>query len=132
MADCYRSNCVFGVDRPSNEQLGALIAEVVARGKEAVDPLYSAVSPLLSAFYEGQVQAGRAKKEHLDALIESAFVAVCWECASYDASRPVRAWLVEIARSQFLEYLCSRRRQPTVKVVSRAPSARSLDIARAN
>ncbi|MFI8479115.1 hypothetical protein ACIGCM_00885 [Pseudomonas sp. NPDC078700] len=129
MTDCYRNNCVFGVDRPSNEQLGALVAEVVMRGKDAADPLYVAVSPLLSAYFEGQVQAGRAKNEHLDGLIQSAFVALCWKCSSYDSNRPVRAWLVEIAHSQFVEYLASRRSRASG---SWSPSSRRCEIARAN
>ncbi|SNS82536.1 sigma factor [Pseudomonas segetis] len=132
MTDSYRSNCVLGVDRPSNEQLGMLVAEVVARGEEAADPLYVAVSPLLSAYYEGQVQAGRALDEHLDELVQSAFVAICWNCTSYDPVRPVRAWLVDIARSQFVEYLRNRRGRAKVRLVAEASSARRPEIARAN
>lgn len=105
MTDTDRNGCLREIDRLSNEQLSALISGVVIDGKGASAPLFAAVAPLLIAFYEGQVQAGRARHEHLEALVQDAFLAIYQRCASYDPAHPIRAWLIEIARCTLVDYL---------------------------
>lgn len=105
MTDSDRIGCLREIDRLSNEQLGTLITGVVIHGKGASQPLFAAVAPLLNAFYEGQVQAGRARHEHLDGLVQAALMAIYQRCASYDPTHPIRAWLIEIARCTLVDYL---------------------------
>jgi RNA polymerase sigma-70 factor (ECF subfamily) len=108
MSEGYGESCVCADDRPSNDELSALIAQVVMRGQDAPQRLFSAVAPLLSAFYEGHIQAGRAKREDLETLVQRAFLAVCQRHGSFDGGHPFRAWLIEIARSTLLDYLVSQ------------------------
>lgn len=102
MSEEIRQSCVCGGGRPSNDEFSALI---VTGGQGDTQPLFIAVAPLLTAFYEGQVQAGRARREDLEALVHQAFAALCRHRQSYDAAHPFRAWLIEIARSTLRDYL---------------------------
>ncbi|MFJ3484626.1 hypothetical protein ACIPL1_14760 [Pseudomonas sp. NPDC090202] len=107
MSQGYHGGCVCSVDRPSNDELSALMARVAVRGEGASDALLVAVAPLLTAFFEGQVQAGRARREDLDSWVREAGGALYRRRSGYDATRPFRAWLLDIAREQLLDYLHS-------------------------
>jgi RNA polymerase sigma-70 factor, ECF subfamily len=111
MSEEFRQSCVCGDDRPSNDELGALIARVVADGQGG-SQLFAAVAPLLTAFYEGQVQAGRARREDLQGLVDQAFAALCRGRESYDHAHPFRAWLIEVARSTLRDYLLNLDARP--------------------
>ena len=102
MSEEIRQSCVCGGGRPSNDELSALI---VTGAQGDTQPLFVAVAPLLTAFYEGQVQAGRARREDLEALVHQAFAALCRHRQSYDAAHPFRAWLIEIARGTLRDHL---------------------------
>jgi RNA polymerase sigma-70 factor, ECF subfamily len=112
MSEEFRQSCVCGDDRPSNDELSALIARVAACGQGDAQPLFAAVAPLLTAFYEGQVQAGRARREDLQSLVDQAFAALCRRRQSYDSAYPFRAWLIEVARSTLRDYLRSHDANP--------------------
>jgi RNA polymerase sigma-70 factor (ECF subfamily) len=100
MSRGYRTACVSEADRHSNEEFASMMAEVVRREKGAAQRLYRAVAPLLIAFYGGQVQAGRARREDLELLVQLALAAVYRDRASHATEdRPFRAWLLDIARS---------------------------------
>jgi len=100
----YRSSCVSDMARLSNDQLVALMADVVRHGAGSVRRLFMAVAPLLIAFYEGQVQAERAKVEDLERLVQQALIAVYQGRSSYSPCRPFRAWLLDVARLEMLDY----------------------------
>jgi RNA polymerase sigma-70 factor (ECF subfamily) len=60
------------------------------------------VTPLLIAFFEGQVQAGRIKRGETASLVQEAFKALYLEQPRYDPNLPFRAWILDIARSTLL------------------------------
>lgn len=109
MTECYRDSRVCMIDRLSNDELGALIAGVVADDECATQKLFAAVEPLLKAFYEGQVQAERARHEHLEGLVQEAFMTVYQRCATYDTALSIRAWVIDIARCKLIDHLRSHR-----------------------
>jgi len=123
MIDCYSNSCLHGIGRLSNEDLGALLAASATQGKGTSQQLFAAIAPLLSAFYEGQVQAGRAKSEHVEALVQEAFMAVYQRCASYNPAHPTRAWLLEIARRKLLDYMDSALNQGAEALVTPLPDS---------
>jgi RNA polymerase sigma-70 factor (ECF subfamily) len=122
MTDCYQNGCVSEIAWLTNDELGALIAGVVLHERGASNRLFTAVAPLLMAFYEGQVQAGRARQEHLEGLVHEALMTVYQRCPHYDRAHPTRAWLIEIARCKLLEYIQSNRECTSVLL----PTASSI------
>ena len=104
MSDGNRGACLCYEDRPSNDELAALMAGVVKRHKGAIEQLHLRVRPLVMAFHEGQVQAGRVGAEELEALVHDTLWAVYQRRASYDAGHPFRAWLLHVARGALLEH----------------------------
>ncbi|WP_460043032.1 hypothetical protein [Pseudomonas sp. S2_H01] len=123
MNDGYRNSGLCGIDWLSNEELGRLIANVVVQEKGASQQLFAAVAPLLMAFYEGQVQAGRARHEHLETLVQEAFMVVHQRSASFDCALSTRAWLIDIARCKLVDYLQSIGDEALVAVSAAVPFA---------
>lgn len=109
MSEGYRDNCLCSAERLGNDQLCALMMATVEQGKTASRQLLVAVKPLLMAFYEGQVQAGRLGRDQVDGLVKQAFNLLYHRRARYDPDVPFRAWLIEIARSTLLHYLRSQK-----------------------
>ncbi|MGN8120132.1 hypothetical protein ACTJK9_00060 [Pseudomonas sp. 22082] len=108
MAEGYRHTCLCESDRLGNDELYALVAGAVRHGRGEAQQLFATVTPLLIAFYEGQVQAGRVRREDTGNLVQQAFRALYQEQAAHDPSFPFRAWLIEIARSTLLNNLGHR------------------------
>ncbi|AZV26697.1 MULTISPECIES: hypothetical protein [Pseudomonas] len=108
MAEGYRDNCLCEADRLGNDELYALVAGAVRHGRGEAQQLFATVTPLLIAFYEGQVQAGRIRREDTGGLVQQAFRALYQEQAAHDPSFPFRAWLIEIARTILLDNLGHR------------------------
>ncbi|WP_192564559.1 hypothetical protein [Pseudomonas gozinkensis] len=108
MAEGYRDNCLCEADRLGNDELYALVAGAVRHGRGEAQQLFATVTPLLVAFYEGQVQAGRIRREDTGSLVQQAFRALYQDSAAHDPSFPFRAWLIEIARSTLLDNLGRR------------------------
>ena len=108
MAEGYRHTCLCESDRLGNDELYALVAGAVRHGRGEAQQLFATVTPLLIAFYEGQVQAGRIRREDTGSLVQQAFRALYQEQAAHDPSFPFRAWLIEIARSTLLNNLGHR------------------------
>lgn len=131
MSQGDHGGCVCSVGRPSNDELSALMARVVVRGEGVSDALFVAVTPLLTAFFEGQVQAGRARREDLDGWVREACAALYRRRAGYDATRPFRAWLLDIAREQLLDYLHSRHADLAQSLLAEASPACLYQPARA-
>lgn len=104
MSEGYRMHCADETWRLSNDELNALMAEVARRGKGSAQQLFLAITPLLIAFYGGQVQAGRMKMEDLEHLVQQTLLVVYQNRASHDPGQPFRAWLLDIARSKMGEY----------------------------
>jgi RNA polymerase sigma-70 factor (ECF subfamily) len=102
MTEGCRDSWLCRTDRLGNDELCALMAKVAKHGPRASQQLLATVKPLLSAFYEGQVQAGRARREEVDGLIQEAFMALQQRRADYDPGVPFRAWLIAIARETLL------------------------------
>ena len=103
MSDGNRSACLCNAGRPSNDELDALMAGVIKRQKGAIEQLHLRVRPLVTAFYEGQVQAGRVPAEELEVLVHHTLWAIYQRRASYDRRHPFRAWLLHVARGALLE-----------------------------
>ncbi|HYG06289.1 MAG TPA: hypothetical protein VD865_07730 [Stenotrophomonas sp.] len=103
MSDSYPASCVQSADRPSNDELVTLMAGVVRRDKGALEKLHVLVRPLVTAFHEGQVQAGRLHPDELDELVEGTLWTIYRQRLSYDRQHPFRAWLLQVARHALLE-----------------------------
>ncbi|EJL02149.1 MULTISPECIES: hypothetical protein [Pseudomonas] len=102
MAEGYRVSCLSTAERLGNDELHALMAGVVRRDRRESQQLFAAVTPLLIAFYEGQVQAGRIKRGATAGLVQEAFKALYLGQPGYDPTLPFRAWVLDIARSTLL------------------------------
>ncbi|WP_159812277.1 hypothetical protein [Pseudomonas sp. 18058] len=102
MAEGYRVSCLSTAERLGNDELHALMAGFVRRDRRESQQLFAAVTPLLIAFYEGQVQAGRIKRGATAALVQEAFKALYLGQPGYDPNLPFRAWVLDIARSTLL------------------------------
>jgi RNA polymerase sigma-70 factor (ECF subfamily) len=103
MSDGNRGACICDVDRPSNDELAALMAAVVKRHKGAIEQLHVRVRPLVIAFCEGQIQAGRLREAELETLVHETLWAVYQRRASFDGRHPFRAWLLQVARGALVE-----------------------------
>ncbi|MNI30671.1 RNA polymerase sigma factor [compost metagenome] len=124
MAERYRGSCLDRVHRPANEELCALMADVLEHDTPASLQLIATVTPLLLAFFEGQVQAARVERDSVDALVQQAFMTLHRRRADYDVNTPFRAWLIYTARDTLLEHL---RSQPGAEVVAPAASTSLLN-----
>ncbi|TFY84393.1 RNA polymerase subunit sigma-24 [Pseudomonas kairouanensis] len=105
MTEGYRASCLSTDDRLASEALRLLMAHVVSGNRSAGRRLSIQVTPLLKAFYEGQVQAGRIRPEQVECLVHSAFKALLEKPTDYDPCQPFRAWLLDIARTTLLHHL---------------------------
>ncbi|WP_225875070.1 MULTISPECIES: hypothetical protein [Pseudomonas] len=108
MAEGYRQQCLCEADRLGNDELYALVTGAVRHDRAESQQLFATVTPLLIAFYEGQVQAGRISREDTGNLVQQAFKMLYLEQARHDPDFPFRAWLIEIARSTLLINLGKR------------------------
>ncbi|RON14956.1 sigma-70 family RNA polymerase sigma factor [Pseudomonas frederiksbergensis] len=131
MAEGYRDSCLCRVDRLGNDELRALMADIVKHGKGASQQLLARVKPLLKAFYEGQVQAGRVRREEVEDLVQEAFMALYQRRASYDPNVPFRAWLIEIARYTLLDYWRSQSGNAVVEPLAGATALNHHEALRA-
>ncbi|KQW28445.1 MULTISPECIES: sigma-70 family RNA polymerase sigma factor [Pseudomonas] len=124
MTERYGDSCLCSVDRLGNDELRALMIDLVKSGKGASTQLLATVKPLLMAFYEGQVQAGRVRREEVEGLAQQAFASLYQRRASYDPNVPFRAWLIETARRTLLHYL---RKQKGIGVADTVADTSALD-----
>jgi RNA polymerase sigma-70 factor (ECF subfamily) len=102
MSEGYRVNCISTAERLGNDELHALMAGVVRRDRRESQRLFATVTPLLIAFYEGQVQAGRIKCVETAGLVQESLKALYLVQQGYDPNLPFRAWILDIARSTLL------------------------------
>lgn len=102
MAEGNRTSCLSTAERLGNDELHALMAGVLRRDRRESQQLFAAVTPLLIAFYDGQVQAGRIKRGDTAGLVQEAFKALYLGQPGYDPNLPFRAWVLEIARTTLL------------------------------
>lgn len=113
MSQSCRTVCISEVGRTSNDEFAALMADMVRREKGSAQRFFRAVTPLLIAFYGGQVQAGRARVDDLESLVQKALVEVYRSRTSNVLEhRPFRAWLLDIARSSMSGYHPAHRDGP--------------------
>lgn len=120
MAEGYRVRCLNTAERLGNDQLHALMAGVVRRDTDESKQLFETVTPLLIAFYEGQVQAGRIGREDAAGLVQEAFNALYLGRIRYDPNLSFRAWILDIARSTLLANLGTDAvAEPVADVASR-------------
>ncbi|MGF6488030.1 sigma factor [Pseudomonas frederiksbergensis] len=131
MAEGYRDSCLCRVDRLGNDELCTLMADVVKHDGGASQQLLVTVKPLLTAFYEGQVQAGRVRREEVEGLVQKAFMALYQRRASYDSNIPFRAWLIEIARDTLLDYWRSQSGNAVVEPLASVPALNHHEVLRA-
>jgi len=103
MSNGYPIDCIRSADRPSNEELASLMAGVVKRDRGALERLHALVRPLVTAFLEGQIQAGRLRPDELEELVQGTLWMIYRQRLSYDRQHPFRAWLLGIARHTLLE-----------------------------
>ncbi|KSW22001.1 hypothetical protein P3W55_10155 [Pseudomonas citronellolis] len=115
--------CMSLAGRCSNAEFGALLVQAQQGGGEASPRLLKALVPLLVAFFEGQVQAGRMRGEDLGEVLRATLKAVDSQRASYDPAGPFRAWLLDIARQELGEY---QRRSAAQVVLSQADARQRL------
>ncbi|WP_130901454.1 hypothetical protein [Pseudomonas sp. Sample_23] len=99
MAEGYRTSCLSKAERLGNAELHALMAGVLRRERRESLQLFAAVTPLLIAFYDGQVQAGRIKRGATAGLVQEAFKTLYLGQPGYDPNLPFRAWVLEVART---------------------------------
>lgn len=132
MAEHYRGNCLDRHERPANDELCALMADVLEHDAPASLQLIATVTPLLLAFFEGQVQAARVERDNVEALVQQAFLTLYQRRAAYDSTIPFRAWLIETARDTLLEHLRSQHGPqvatplPSVPLLNRHAALRAI------
>ncbi|TBR39375.1 hypothetical protein EYV96_03890 [Dyella terrae] len=102
MADAGGASCVDPAGRASNEQLGAWLRADARSDSQSLQQLFGAVTPLLFAFFEGQLPE---RKSVLNVLVLDTLIDVYRRRASYDPSRPFRAWLLGLARTRLVNYV---------------------------
>jgi RNA polymerase sigma-70 factor (ECF subfamily) len=102
MAEGNHPSYLCTAERLGNDELHALMAEAIRHGMPQSKLLVTTVTPLLIAFFEGQVQAGRVRCEDTQSLVQQTFNALYLGQARYDPNAPFRAWLLEIARATLL------------------------------
>lgn len=122
MAKHYCGSCLDGVHRPGNDELCAWMADVFDNDTPASLQLIATVTPLLQAFFEGQVQAARVGRDSVEPLVQQAFMALHRRRADYDSNTPFRAWLIENARDTLLEHLRSQRGEQATPPLASPPS----------
>jgi len=111
MRENYRVSCLETTGRASNEQLHAWLRTDAESDGQAFQSLCRAMTPLLLAYFEGQLRGRRADPE---ALTQETLVAVYLHRASYDPALPFRAWLLELARLRMADHLRGARALPGV------------------
>ena len=102
MCDGYHGAWFETKGRVSNEKLCAWLDADAASDSRSFQLLFQAMTPLLFAFFEGQLQGRRAD---LDRLVMETLVEVYRQRASYERSQPFRAWLLGLARLRAASYL---------------------------
>jgi len=121
MTERYGDSCLCSADRLGNDELRALMIDLIGSGNSTPTQLLATVKPLLMAFYEGQVQAGRVRREEVEGLAQQAFASLYQRRSSYDPNVPFRAWLIEIARCTLLHYLRNQKDNGVTDTVAESP-----------
>ncbi len=96
--------CMNLAGRRSNAEFRALVLGTGEPAGIASRQLYMAVLPLLVAFFEGQVQAGRIGQPAMGDLVRATLRQVERQRAAFDPAVPFRAWLLELARQELGAY----------------------------
>ncbi|MBZ9781490.1 hypothetical protein K9857_07970 [Pseudomonas sp. REP124] len=109
MAEGFRESCLNSIDRLADDELRALMADVLKHDTAASLQLIANVTPLFLAFFEGQAQAERVGQDSVEGLVQEAFMTLYRRRADYDDNTPFRAWLIEMARCTLLEHLRNRK-----------------------
>ncbi|MFC4764715.1 hypothetical protein [Dyella koreensis] len=102
MRDGYHGACFETAGRVSNEELCAWLSADAKSDSRSFQLLFQATTPLLFAFFEGQL---RERKADLNLLVMETLVEVYRQRASYERSQPFRAWLLGLARLRVADYL---------------------------
>lgn len=85
--------------RVSNDELQALVVDAARHDPDSVPKLLTVITPLLTAIYDGQVQAGRLHPDDVGQLVQQALLALRRTRANTDPALPFRTRLLDIARS---------------------------------
>lgn len=105
MPEFHRTACLSQEGRLSNDEFTALMASAVRCGRDSSRSLFLAAAPVLIAFYEGHVRAGRLVATDVESLVQRALANLYRARAGFAAERqPFRAWLLDIARDSMLDY----------------------------
>lgn len=88
--------CIDGAQRASNAELAAWLAEA-HDSRESFHLLLCAVTPLLRAYFDGQLRGCRADS---GLLALETMVAVYRHRAGFDSRQPFRAWLLALAMAR--------------------------------
>lgn len=122
MAEGEQKIRLYGTDWLNNDELGRLIAGVARRDKGVAQKLFPAITPLLTAFYEGQHQAGRVRHESIVVLIQEALLLIHKSSIHFESSLPTRAWLIDIARRVLVTHLQAIEDSVPLVVVPELPA----------
>jgi RNA polymerase sigma-70 factor, ECF subfamily len=102
MCDEYHRACLETAGRVSNEKLCAWLSADAKSDSQSFQRLFQAMTPLLFAFFEGQLQE---RKADLNLLVMETLVEVYRQRANYQQSQPFRAWLLGLARRRMADYM---------------------------
>lgn len=105
--------CSFEADRLPNDELVALMRDVVERSAPPPWQLQQAAASVFLAFYRGQASAQRASEADLPSLVREAQAALYRHRGTFNPDVPFRAWLLEIARLTLIDHLERRAGDPT-------------------
>ncbi|MDU4255167.1 hypothetical protein [Pseudomonas sp.] len=123
--------CMNLAGRRSNAEFRVLVLGAGEPAGIASRQLYMALLPLLIAFFEGQVQAGRIGQPAMGELVRATLREVERQRAAFDPAIPFRAWLLELARQELSAYRSTVRAESAVASPSNV-SARSRRAAAAH
>jgi len=102
MRDGYHGACFETAGRVSNEELCAWLSADAKSDSRSFQLLFQATTPLLFAFFEGQL---RERKADLNLLVMETLVEVYRQRVRYERSQPFRAWLLGLARLRVVDYM---------------------------
>ena len=99
MSKNHPRGCTDEAWRVSNDELQALVMDAARHDLDSAQKLFRVITPLLTAIYDGQVQAGRLDPGEVAHLVQQALLAVSSNRGRRDPGLPFRAHLLDIARS---------------------------------
>ena len=96
--------CTLEADRLTNDELVALMQQVIMQGGAPLRSLQQTAAPIFHAYYRGHALAGRVDEGDIAQLVREALDALERDHGTFNPNIPCRAWLLEIARLTMIRH----------------------------